>query len=86
MTKNGHKLCVSHPDEADWVKKRIDALEKRKEKHAKIQVHDQPKQLYFCLSLEGNCNKLASNISCPLFAGGVSDGGEAEKILRRSQL
>lgn len=51
VAKNGHQLCVSHPSEAKWVKKHIDALEKRKEKHAKSQV--QTKQLYFCLSFEG---------------------------------
>lgn len=42
VTKNGLHLCVSHPSEERWVKKHIDALEKRKQKHAEVQVNTQP--------------------------------------------
>uniref|UniRef100_A0A3B5K317 C-C motif chemokine 13-like n=1 Tax=Takifugu rubripes TaxID=31033 RepID=A0A3B5K317_TAKRU len=38
VTKNGRHLCVSHPSEEKWVKKHIDALEKRKQKQAEVQV------------------------------------------------
>ncbi|TWW60137.1 hypothetical protein D4764_05G0002270 [Takifugu flavidus] len=34
VTKNERHLCVSHPSEEKWVKKHIDALEKRKQKQA----------------------------------------------------
>ncbi|CAG07793.1 unnamed protein product [Tetraodon nigroviridis] len=38
VTKTGRQLCVSHPSEEKWVQKHIDALLRRKEKHAKTRV------------------------------------------------